>query len=109
MRVIILSNNPTAREVFALACSEQAMRVFDFRMQEPGFGHRNGLHYSLGHRYGLHHHSQLLTIPLKSILRWHRLDLPMIVIVDNAAQAGQLRYAIRANYPLTQIEYTTPS
>jgi hypothetical protein len=103
MRVIILSNNPTAREVFALASAEQAMLVLDFRMQEPGFGHRNGLHYSLGYRYGMFHHNHMITMTLKRINVWSRIDMPMIVIVEGPACAGSLRAAIVANYPLTQI------
>jgi hypothetical protein len=108
MRVIIMSNDPRAVDVYKTACTEQALCVLDFRMQQPGFGHRNGLHYSLGHRYGLYHHSQMITMTLKRILRWSRAEMPMIVIVEGPACAASLRAAIRADYPLTQIVEGAP-
>ena len=102
MRIIILTNDPCAREVFDLARKSNTVLTMDFRNGETGFNRPNGLTYTLGHRYVQLHHHFFPAAVLRRVKKWSHPDLPLILIVDKSAPITALRSAVLRDYPLTE-------
>ncbi len=100
MQIIILTNNPSAREVFSLACKTNAGLVMDFRSND--FSGPNGLTYSLRQHYcQLHHHFFPQSV-IRRVKAWSHPNLPMIILVDKNQAINALRTTIMRDYPSTQ-------
>lgn len=102
MRIIILTNDPTARAVFDLTRTTNAALVLDFRngdiLSKP-----TGLTYSLGNRYRRFHHHYFPAMIINRIRQWTHPDLPMIILINRGMTISDLRAMVMRNYPLTEI------
>jgi hypothetical protein len=102
MRIIILTNDPCAREVFDLTRKTNAALVMDFRNGDI-LSRPNGLTYSLGSRYRRFHHHFFPAAVINRVRQWTRPELPMIILINKGTTINDLRSTILCNYPLTEI------
>lgn len=102
MRIIIMTNDPCAREVFDNTLKSNAALVMDFRHGDTVFSKPGGLHYSLGMRYTQLHHHFFPVAVIRRAVKWSHLYQPMIVIVNPDAPIHALRSALLKDYPLTE-------
>ena len=102
MQVIILTNDPCAREVFDLTRRTNAYLVMDFRNGDCVFSRPNGLSYSLGIHYCQLHHHFFPAAVIRRLKHWSHPDMPMIIIIDKSKSIHALRSTVLRDYPLTE-------
>jgi hypothetical protein len=104
MKIIIMTNDPSAREVFDGTLKSNAALVMDFRHGDTVFSRPNGLTYSLGIRYCQLHHHFFPAAVIRRAVKWTHPYMPMIVIVNPDAQERihALRSVMLKDYPLTE-------
>jgi hypothetical protein len=104
MKIIIMNNDPSARDVFDLACKTGALTVMDFRNGDV-VARANGLTYSLGHKYTQLHQHFFPAAVIRRATRTKWIEscyLTIIVIVNPDAPINALRSPLLRDYPLTE-------
>src|SRR3989304_3539170 len=100
MKIIMITNNPSARAVFELALKTNAPKILDFRnVTTRWFSHDNGLPYSLGNRYTRVRYGFFIVCTLKCLAGWAWPNLPLIIIVSHDTPNDTLRFAIWSKFP----------
>jgi len=102
MRIIIMTNDPSARDIFSMTLKTGAAMVLDFRNGDI-LSRPSGLSYSLGNRYRRFHHHFFPAMVINRIRQWTHPDLPMIILINRGMTISDLRSMVMRNYPLTEI------